>query len=145
MISRMFDNGSLPALQRIVQFTGERHKLIVHNIANLSTPGHRPLELSPESFQKTLGEAIDKRRKASGGTPTGRLKISDTAQVRFTGSGLQTKPGELNENILFQDRNNRDLERTMQKLAENAMAHQGAVEMLKSRLDLLETAVRERV
>ncbi len=145
MISRMFDNGSLPALQRMAQFTAERHKFIVHNIANLSTPGYRPVDLSPESFQKSLGEAIDKRRKASGGTPTGRLKLADTPQVRFTASGIQSRPGELNENILFQDGNNRDLERTMQKLAENAMAHQGAVEMLRNRLDLLETAIRERI
>ena len=50
-----------------------------------------------------------------------------------------------NENILFHDQNNRDLERTMQKLAENTLSHNMGIELLKNQFDLLKTAIRERM
>ena len=37
MINGMFDSGAMPALEKMAQFTGERNKLIAHNIANFSS------------------------------------------------------------------------------------------------------------
>ena len=48
------------------------------------------------------------------------------------------------ENILFHDLNNRSLERHMQDLAENTMAHNAAIELLKGGFALLENAIREQ-
>ena len=62
MIAGMFDNGAMPVLERVVQFTQARHRVLTDNIANLSTPYFKPRELSPESFQATLRDAIDQRR-----------------------------------------------------------------------------------
>lgn len=144
MIGGMFDSGSMPVLERLVQFTGQRHKLLTHNIANLSTPNFRPRGLDPASFQDALADAIDTRRDR-GGTFRGPLELRDTADLRFTADGIEVRQTPRDENLLFHDRNNRSLERMMQDLAENALTHNAALEMLRNQFGVMETAIRERV
>ena len=82
MISGLFDHGAMPVLERVVQFTQERHRVLTDNIANLSTPYFKPRDLDPGSFQGALREAIDQRRQST--TPmSGFLDLSDTDQVGF--------------------------------------------------------------
>lgn len=64
MLSALTNSDGIPALERLMQFTGQRHRVILDNIANLSTPGFRPRDVSPEAFQAQLGEAIDAQRTA---------------------------------------------------------------------------------
>jgi len=144
VIESMFNTGAMPALERLVQFTAQRHKLIAHNVANLSTPGFRPRELDPAAFQKTLGEAIERRRQTTGG-PNGDLTLRDTRQMRFTDDGIEFNAPFADDNILFHDRNNRSLEHQMKSLAENAMMHNAALEMMRNQFQMMETAIRERV
>jgi len=143
MIDGMFEVGSMPALERMVQFTSRRHALITHNIANASTPNFIPRDLDVGSFQQTLGEAIDRRRDR-GGVFRGGLEPRDTPQLRFTPDGLAARSEALKRNILFHDRNNRSMEHQMKDLAENAMAHNAAMEMLKNQFTLMETTIQER-
>ncbi|MEM9419233.1 MAG: flagellar basal body rod protein FlgB [Planctomycetota bacterium] len=141
MIDGMFNSGSLPVLERVVQFTGQRHQVIANNIANLSTPYFRPKDLSVEKFQSQLRKAVHGRRATE--TPRqGDLRLQDTREFRFHAHGLEARPQELDENIMFHDRNNRDLERIMQDLAENTLAHNAGLEMLKSEFNLLRMAIR---
>ena len=127
MIDGVFNAEAIPVLERLVQFAGARHRLIVNNIANLDTPGYRPLDLSVSDFQKRLAEAVDERR--AGRKP----------------GGLELDPEPKAENILFHDGNDRDLERTMQDLVENFLTFRLANELLGSRFDLINIAIRERV
>lgn len=143
MIGGMFEIGSMPTLERLVQFTGQRHKLITHNIANLSTPNFTPRDLDVDSFRQTLGEAIDKRRSRDG-IYNAPLEPRDTGQVRFEQDRLSVKSEELSRNILFHDRNNRSMEHQMQDLAENAMTHNAALEMLRNQFQLLQSTIQER-
>jgi len=139
----LFDSGSMPALERVVQFTTARHQALVHNIANLSTPGYRPVDLPVERFQSALREAIDRRRSERGG-PVGKLHVDSSGPLRFEPTRVVARAEATNDNILFHDRNNRSLEHQMQALAENAMAHNAALEMLKSQFDLLQATIREQ-
>ncbi len=146
MIKGLFQAGSMPVLERLVQFTGARHQVLSHNIANLSTPHFRPRDLDPRGFQVQLGKAIQERRgRAARGLMREPFRLPDTRQIRDGGRGLEVRPAALDENILFHDRNNRDLERTMQDLAENTMAHSASMTFLKSEFDALRTAIRGRV
>lgn len=144
MIDRLTNSGAMPTLERLLQFTQARQTVLADNIANLSTPYFKPRDLSPASFQKALGEALDKRRMKPNPV-SGELQMKDTKQLAFRRDGMDIKPQRLNENILFHDENNRDLDRTMQKLVENTMAHNTAIELMRSELALLETAIRERM
>ncbi len=144
MIPGLFDQGALPTLERLVQFTSARHTVLTDNIANLSTVGYRPRDLDPASFQRSLRRAIDERR-ARRNPVAGPLQPRDTRQVRFEKNGIVPQPGELNQNILFHDDNNRDLERTMQALAENTLAHNAALQMISNQFDVMRVAIRERL
>lgn len=144
MIDGVTNGDSIPILERMVQFAGQRHRLIVNNIANFSTPGYRAVDVSVEAFQAQLGDAIDARRARHGATG-GELNLRDSRTVRFTSTSIELNPEPIGRNILFHDRNDRDLERTMQDLAENFMSFRLAAELLRSRMALINTAIRERV
>lgn len=144
MIDGLFNQGSLSVLERVVQFTGARHSVLADNIANLSTPYFKPRDVDPREFQKALGRAIDHRRAQPTGL-SGNLHLPDTPQIRYHAQGLTLLPRSRNENITFHDRNNRDVERIMQDLAENTMTHRLAIDMLRNQFELLRSAIRERV
>jgi flagellar basal-body rod protein FlgB len=144
MIQGLFETGGMPALERLVQFTEARHQLLTHNIANLSTPYFKPTDVDPRSFQQTLGEALDRRR--AGARPFGGpLELNDTRDMSFRPGRIDFRAEPSRDNILFHDQNDRDVERLMQRLAENTMAHNAAVEMMRNHFALLEIAIRERV
>ena len=144
MIKGMFTYGSMPVLERMVQFTGARQEMIANNVANLSTPYFKPSDLDPVKFQKQLRDAMGQRSRKPNGMRR-ELELGSTRQVRMSRGQMNFRPEQKNENILFHDQNNRDVERTMQDLVENALAHRTSVELLKSQFDLLRTAIRERV
>ncbi|MEZ6192804.1 MAG: flagellar basal body rod protein FlgB [Phycisphaerales bacterium] len=145
MISKLFTSGSMQAVERLVEFTGARHKVLASNIANFETPFYRARDLDPETFQASLRDAIDDRRRSRVSPIDGVLKMRDTSQMRFRDSGTEFRPGFADEGIMFHDRTNADVERTMQHLAENTMAHNTGLEILKNQFDLLKTAIRGRV
>ena len=127
MIDGVTNADAIPVLERLVQFAGRRHRLIVHNIANLDTPGYRPVDLSVGDFQKQLAEAVDERRAGRKPAP------------------IELQPEPKAANILFHDGNDRDLERTMQDLVENFLTFRVANELMRSRFDLINAAIRERI
>jgi flagellar basal-body rod protein FlgB len=142
-ISDVLNSGALPSLEATLRFAGERHRLIAHNIANLNTPNFRPVDVSPQGFQRALAQAIEERR--SGQSGGGELSL-ESREISVAADGqLTLNPGTSSGNILFHDRNNRDLERLMQDHAENAGVYRMAADLLRSRLSQLREAIGERV
>lgn len=136
-VTGIFEGGSLPVLERLAEFTHARHKVLVDNVANLSTPYYKPSDLDPRQFQAHLRDAVD-RRRASDNAVNGPLEPTPV------GEGDDAFSGD-NSGVLFHDQNNRDLERIMQHLAENTLAHRTATELIRNKLEGLRTAIRERV
>ena len=145
MIEGMFDYGALPVLERLVQFTGTRHKVLADDVANISTPYFKPRDLDPASFQATLQSAIDRRRGRGINPVAGTLELEDTRQLRFQPGRTDVRPEPTNTGILFHDQNNRDLERLMQHLAENTMTHNAGIDLIRNELGLLRLAISGRV
>ncbi len=145
LIDQLTNSGALPSLRATMSFAGQRQKLIAHNIANAETPNFRPLDVSPAHFQTVLGEAIDRRRAHSGGG-FGELRIESTRELRVGERGeLSIVPQTTSGNILFHDRNDRDLERMMQDLTENYGVYRLASDLLRSHTMRLQSALSERV
>jgi len=144
MIEGVTNADAIPVLQRLMQFAGARHRVITNNIANIDTPGFRPEDLSVEAFQSNLREAIDERRQRHGNSG-GSLALEDTDDVQVHAQRLEVDPQPAGENILFHDQNDRDLERTMQALVENFTVFRTAAQLLRSRLEIVNTAIRERI
>lgn len=143
MIEALVNGEGIDVLERTLQFAGRRHALIAHNVANLSTPRFQPADVDPASFRSALGEAIEKRRETHPGR-RGELPVENTKQVRFGRDSVSLRPRAAGHNVLFHDRNDRDLERTMQALAENTLVYRQAAELIRSRFNLLTMAIRER-
>lgn len=144
LIQDVVNAGSMPALEATIRFAAQRQRILASNIANAETPDYRPLEVSVAGFQKELGRAIDQRRRTSGGE-LGPLSFKDTREIKFNAGGqMVLTPSTPTGNVLFHDRNNRDVERMMQDLAENVGAFRMATDLLKSRFDLMKSAIAQR-
>ena len=89
MIDGLNNSGSLPVMQKVVQFAAGRHSLIADNVANISTPGFRPLDVSLEEFQSTLGNAVDERRDSGQGR-FGALDVNSTSTIEFMNDDVRS-------------------------------------------------------
>lgn len=143
-INDLTTSDSMPVLEATLRFSAQRQRLIANNIANISTPDYRMMDVSVDGFRKTLAEAVEKRRARTGGM-NGDLDWQETRQLRRDGRGGMTLvPREMGDNILFHDRGNRDVERLMQTMVENTAAHRVAADLLRGQFDLLRSAISER-
>jgi flagellar basal-body rod protein FlgB len=130
-IERLLNQGNAPLLERTLEFTAARHKLIAENVVNVDTPGYQQKDMSLEKFQAMLRERVEARRHA----PPGATSFADI-------------DGELENperGILFHDGNNRSMEQLMSDQAKNALLHNMVVELLKKQYSAMENALRERV
>jgi flagellar basal-body rod protein FlgB len=138
--------GARPALISALEFAGERHRLLVHNIANIDTPNFQPANLSVRGFRSALKKAVEERRQRASGSDVGPWSPPETEEMRRRADGsLDIDARTPSENVLYHDRNNRDLERMMQDLAENGLQYRFALDVLRQQGDLLRAAISQRV
>jgi flagellar basal-body rod protein FlgB len=130
-IQRLLNQGNAPLLERTLEFTAQRHRLIAENVVNVDTPGYVQRDMSLEKFQGLLRRRVEDRRNG----PPGATSFADI-------------DGELENperSILFHDGNNRSMEQLMSDQAKNALMHNMVVELLKKQFASLENALRERI
>ncbi len=141
MINQLFNDEAIPLLERSMQFAARRHELIQHNIANITTPGFQPIDVSVDGFQRSLADAV--KRQRSGADREFRLESS--REVSEAAGRISLRPSTLGRGITYHDKSNKDLERSMQDLAENIGAYRVASEILRSRYALINAAISQRV
>ena len=125
-IERMLNGDSEPVLEKWIQFTAQRHKLIAANVVNLSTPGYQQKDLSLEKFQSVLRDRLDQRD--AGGQ----------ADLNLDGIDLSGSDG----GMLFHDGATRSAEQLMTDQAKNALMHNLAIELLRDQYQQIEMAIR---
>ncbi len=137
--------GALPALEMTVRYAGARQRLLAHNIANIETPNFVARDVAPSTFQKTLGEAIDRRRERTGGA-FGELNWRQTRDLRRgdTHGSVVLRPEDAHAGVLGHDRNATDLERLMQDMVENAAAYRVATDLYRSQRGTVMAAIAQR-
>ncbi len=145
-IGDLGNSGAMPAAEMLLKFAGKRQKIIAHNIANIDTPGFQMKNADPRAFQKMLGDAIDQRREKNGGA-FGALEWKETKEIRRVGrsNDFELNPTTSSGGILHHDQNDRDLERMMQEMVENATAYRVAADLLRSQRNQLQNAIAQRV
>jgi flagellar basal-body rod protein FlgB len=145
MLSDVVNAGAVPALELSLRFAGMRQRQIAHNIANLSTPNFRQMDVSPRGFQAVLTRAVEERRREGGGA-AGELHWQPTGEIRRgPGGDMQIMARTTGGSLLAHDRNDRDLERLMQDHAENAAFYRISAELLRTRYQQIREALAERV
>jgi len=144
LIDQLSNAGSLPALEAAMRFASQRQKLIAHNIANFDTPNFVPVDVSPQHFQKVLGEAVEARRERNGGM-SGEMTLTGSSEIeQRSGGALSLRPRSPVGGVLAHDRNGSDLERTMQSLVENAAMFRVAADLHRARVGVVKKAIGER-
>lgn len=147
MIDGIVNSGAMPSLELAIGYAAARQKLLAHNIANLSTPDFVQRDVAPTTFQQFLRSAVQERRERAGtaGGMQGELRLGESREIEMGTNGLRLTPHEARGGVMFHDRNNRDLERLMQDMAENASAYRVAIDLMRSQTETLKTAISQRV
>ena len=132
-----FDSTSIPVLQEVVEFTEARHSVLAGNIANLDTPGYRTRDLSVETFQDRLREAIEARQERSESISPGILSTPADSALR--------QVSDSTESILYHDESNVGVEQQVLEISKNQFMHNMAVTIMSHQFRLLQAAVRETI
>ena len=129
-INRLLNEGNGPVLERLLDFTAQRHRLIAENVVNISTPGYRQKDLSLGRFQQMLRDRVAQRRDAG----PGAVGFEDVrADVEDAENGM-----------LFHDGQTRSMEQLMTDQAKNALMHNLVIELLRKQFQAMEMALKDK-
>ncbi len=142
MLNKLF-GGTMPTLEKSLDLSELRQKLISSNIANEETPHYKARDIDFEGeLQKNL-QGSGSAGSAGGGT----LPMITTSPMHLsTGGGgkmsteaiISIKDGE------GLDGNTVNLEHEMVKMAENSVRHQTALAIISKKFQGLKSAIDER-
>jgi flagellar basal-body rod protein FlgB len=124
MLNEIFNNSGTAPLDRMIQFTETRHKVLANNLANIDTPDYVMQDMNVKKFQQDLKKAIDRQTLDASPDQEDLTPATDYSQY-----------------LLFHDQNNRSIEKQVAQITENTVMHNVSVQLLKSRYDLLEKAI----
>ncbi len=144
LFENLVNRGVSPVLERVMSFTQARHEVLVDNISNFDTVGYKMKNLPQDEFNRQLNQAIEKRSRRGAGAA---LDLEATRNIRWDARyRVKASPVEIEENnILFQDENNRSVEKQMSQMASNALLHNMSAELLKQQYGLLSLAIKGKL
>ena len=107
------------------------------NVANLDTPGYRVRDLSVETFQERLREAMEARRQQQKPASLGYLRPDPDEAMRRVRDSLKS--------ILYHDDSDVGIEQQVLEISKNQYMHNVAISIMASQFRLLQAAIAERV
>lgn len=128
-MERLLNQGSMPVLEQMLDFTDARQRLLGDDVVNASTPGYVQQDLSLQEFQGMLQQKVTEQADAG----PGNVNFDDIAmEIEHPTRGM-----------LFHDGNNRSMDQLMSDQAKNALMHSLAVELLRDQYSVMEMALKE--
>ena len=116
-------------LQKAMSIREERHRVIAGNIANLNTPGYRPVDIN---FRKTLDRAIDGRAAFYG-------SVTHSRHIPI----IQKRPAVMDSNLqLRSDHSAVDIDYEMGELTKNTGLYSMYGTLLRRRFQLVSNMLR---
>ncbi len=143
MIDKLVSSSTINLLERSLNFTEQRHDLILENIANASTPGYIQKDVSVRDFRQAMRQAVETRRAAFNGEFT--PESTDTVEFSPSSSSVKIHPQPVVRNSAFHDGGIRSMEDLMSQLADNATSHNTLAQLLKNKYDSLQKAITMKV
>ncbi|MBI1911766.1 MAG: flagellar basal body rod protein FlgB [Deltaproteobacteria bacterium] len=133
MAGGLFDN-TMSLLGNALDLRASRQKLLASNIANQETPGYRAVDLN---FENEL------KKRESGTADT--VLVSTSPRHIPIGNGIAGNPliGDRATEIVSYDKNSVGIEGEMVRLSENSLNYNISAKMLKTKFNLLMTAIKE--
>ena len=140
----MFNSTTIPMLEQVVDFAQSRHNVLAGNLANLDTPGYRVRDLSQETFEQQLGEALRERdQPRSAGSQYSVLSTQDLESSSRRTDAISEVSDRV-KGMVYHDESNVGLEQQVTEMSKNQTRHNLALAILTSQFRLLEAAVSER-
>ena len=126
----LFDtNSAWNVLEKSMDISAERHRLITNNIANIDTIGYQAKDLD---FKKTLQEALEER---SGDLIQTHPKHIAPALVSDALRSNKTADSHMVDPV--------DIDQEMTHLVENNIKYRTSVEMLLRKMNMLKHSIAE--
>lgn len=141
MIGNLVTSSGIELLERTLNFTEERHQMIVQNIANIDTPGYAQQDVSVEDFQASLAKAIQKQKE--GFNVPFEPESNDTVTFMPGSSSVMLTPKSIT-GPAYHDRGVHAVEKLMAQLGDNGLAHNMAAQLLRGKFETLRSAISLR-
>jgi flagellar basal-body rod protein FlgB len=143
MIEALVSNPMTTMLEQSLNFTEQRHQVLLQNIANVSVPGYLQQDVSVAGFQQAMRDAVDRRRMSF----NGRFQPTSNNDVEFDpcSSRVNVIAHDAQDAMPFHDRGVRSIESLMGDLADNATAHNAIAAMLRSKYDGIAKAISMKI
>jgi len=132
----IFNSSDIPLLTKSLDAGMLRNKAIANNIANVSTPGYKRLEVS---FEDELRKALDHGKLKGTRTDEKHLDIG-----KLDISSLSPKIKKPNDPTLPSGVNNVDIDAEMSKLAENQILYNFSAKFLSGKFKKLNAAIQAK-
>ena len=147
MFNSIFSSPSLKGLEQSVSFTERRHSILAGNVANMDTPGYQTKDLSVDSFQSNLRDAIQAERRTQEMSPGMRFGILGAMEEATTPSLSKAKEVAMDhvrdsmKQVVYHDGSDDNLEIQVTQIAKNQSMHTMAVALMKSQFRQLQMAI----
>ena len=128
-ITATFTDNITEILNKILDFTKQRHNILTDNIVNVNLDGFKPKDLDSSGFADTMSLAVYEHVQSE------RLLLRDNDNIKFVENGfLETTPiiDENAESILKADKEIY-LKTQIKKLSENLLNRKVAEQLLKQK------------
>lgn len=147
MWNSLIHGNNVLALQQTLEFTERRHALLAGNVANMDTPDYQTRDLSIESFQHSLHDAIENAQKARQDPELVDRRAVESLQS-VADQSLQvdlTKVRDSMKQVLYHDGSDDSLEQQVTEIAKNLNMHSTATSILRSQFRTMQMAISESV
>jgi flagellar basal-body rod protein FlgB len=133
------DLSQIPLFQMLrgrLSYLSDRQKLIAENVANADTPGYKPHDLKPFSFQAQVQASQAGASSAMAVTQPGHITPPNTR------SATAAKPVTTKDSETTLDGNSVVLEEEMLKMGQARMEYDAAIGFYQKSLNLIRLAAR---
>lgn len=134
-MSGWLDSPILNILEKGLDASSLRQKVLADNVANVDTPGFKRSDVS---FQEVLGQALGEENSTTG------LLLKRTSPQHLPGSNENAVTGVVQEQntSLRNDGNNVDIDREMANVAENGIYYNSVTRAISAEIALLRAAIQ---
>ena len=132
----LFNKTNLPLISKSLDSAMLRNRVIANNIANVTTPGYRRVEVS---FESQMRDALDRSRLKGAKTNENHL-----AMGRMDFSSVNAQAYHPYDPTLPSGLNNVDIDSEMSKLAENQIAFNYGVKYSQGIFKKMNAAIQGR-
>lgn len=144
MVESILNSSSYGLLEKMAVFGERRQEVLAGNVANIDTPNYKTRDLPVENFQRALKEAVENRQKTSSASPFSTASRANTSGRALFPEELFQAVEASPQNITFQDANNRSIEHEVMEMTKNTLMQNFAIELMRTQLAMLQTAISGR-